>query len=236
MAFAVPLSAAIWTTYSPGAENRAVVTGAFGSANVTVPGPDTLLQATAGAGPGGGDGGGAACGGGPPGRRWLRGCGPTPVHPFRYVLPWRITTRSGPAAALKAAGGSACADSTPSPPNASSTSGEATTTAVAFPAVFSSSRLVREFFSVWLMNHLVLRVLEGETPERPAWLAPNQNLTSTRLPEYWTVRVVPPGINSTVNVRRAVRFVAPPGGPGSMVSRALRSFHVMRVQAPFPAR
>src|SRR2546426_942091 len=77
VAFAVPLSAAIWTTYSPGAENRAVVTGAF------------------------------------------------------------------------------------APPNASSTSGEATTTAVAFPAVFSSSRLVREFFSVWLMNHLVLRVLEG---------------------------------------------------------------------------
>ncbi len=65
---------------------------------------------------------------------------------------------------------------------------------------------------------------------------PNQNLTSTRLPEYWTVRVVPSGINSTVNVRRAVRFVAPPGGAGSMVSRALRSFHVMRVQAPFPAR
>ena len=50
VAFAVPLSAAIWTTYSPGAENRAVVTGAFGSANVTVPGPDTRLQATAGAG------------------------------------------------------------------------------------------------------------------------------------------------------------------------------------------
>src|SRR5437867_6537921 len=152
VAFAVPLSAAIWTTYSPGAENRAVVTGAFGSANVTVPGPDTLLQATAGAGPGGG--GGAAGWGGPPRRRCLRGGWPTPVHAFRYVLPWRITTRSGPAAALKAAGGSACADSTPSPPNASSTSGEATTTAVAFPAVFSSSRLVREFFPVWLMSHL----------------------------------------------------------------------------------
>src|SRR2546427_9546968 len=73
VAFAVPLSAAIWTTYSPGAENRAVVTSAFGSANVTVPGPDTRLQATAGAGPGGGGGGGAACWGGPPRRRCLRG-------------------------------------------------------------------------------------------------------------------------------------------------------------------
>ena len=164
VAFAVPLSAAIWTTYSPGAEKRAVVTGAFGSAKVTVPGPDTWLQATAGAGPGGGGGGGAACGGGPPGRRCLRGFWPTPVHAFRYVLPWRITTRSGPATALKTAGGSACADSAPSPPNASSTSGEATTTAVAFPAVFSSSRLVREAFSVFLMNHLVLRVRKGGRP------------------------------------------------------------------------
>src|SRR6185295_7760183 len=98
IAFAVPSSAAIWTTYSPGAENRAVVTSAFGSANVTLPGPDTWLQATAGAGPGGG--GGAACGGGPPRKRCLRGCGPMPVHPFRYVLPWRMTTRSGPATAL----------------------------------------------------------------------------------------------------------------------------------------
>ena len=104
-----------------------------------------LVAATAGRPPGEGHQGGAA--GAAAGRRRST--------PFRYVLPWRITTRSGPAAALKAAGGSACADSTPSPPNASSTSGEATTTAVAFPAVFSSSRLVRGFFSVWLMNHLV---------------------------------------------------------------------------------
>src|SRR6185295_6575817 len=54
---------------------------------------------------------------------------------------------------------------------------------------------------------------EGEAP------AGAGKLTSTRLPEYWTVRVVPSGINSTVNVRRAVRFVAPVGGPGSMVRR-----------------
>jgi hypothetical protein len=65
---------------------------------------------------------------------------------------------------LKAAGESACAESTPPPSEASSTSGEATTTAVAFPAVFSSSRLVRELFRVWLMNHLVPRIVEGETP------------------------------------------------------------------------
>src|SRR5207247_4770271 len=77
VAFAVPLSAAIWTTYAPGAENRAVVTSAFGWANVTVPGPDTWLQVTAGAGPGGG---GAACWGGPPRRRCRRGGWPTPVR------------------------------------------------------------------------------------------------------------------------------------------------------------
>src|SRR5262249_53510233 len=84
---------------------------------------------------------------------------------------------------------------------------------------------------------------EGEPHERAARgsrartaLPHHQNLTSTRLPEYRTVRVVRSGINSTVNVRRAVRFVAPRGGAGSIVSRALRSFHVMRVQAPFPAR
>jgi hypothetical protein len=94
---------------------------------------------------------------------------------------------------LKAAGASACADSTPSLPNASSTSGEATTTAVAFPAVFSSSRLVRELFPVWLMNHFVLRVLEGETRAAGmpwftsrAWLdgqprAPRPIVTSVRI-------------------------------------------------------
>src|SRR3972149_3264056 len=155
VAFAVPLSAVIWTTYSPGTEKRAVVTSACESANVTVPGPDTWLHATAGAGPGGGGGGvGAACWAAAPRRRCLRGCWPTPVHAFMYVLPWRITTRSGPATALKAAG-SACAESTPSPPNASSTNGEATTTAVAFPAVFNSSRLVSVCF-LWLTDHLVL--------------------------------------------------------------------------------
>jgi hypothetical protein len=39
-----------------------------------------------------------------------------------------------------------------------------------------------------------------------------------------------------VNVRRDVRFVAPAGGRGSMLSRALRSFQVILVQAPLPAR
>src|SRR2546422_11660683 len=96
VAFAVPLSAAIWTTYSPGAENRAVVTSAFGSANVTVPGPDTWLHATAGAGPGGSGGGGAAGWGGPPRGRCPRGRGPAPGRALRDVFPCRLPPPSGP--------------------------------------------------------------------------------------------------------------------------------------------
>src|SRR6188508_3317311 len=39
-----PVVATTLSTYSPGAENVAVVTTAPGSANVTAPGPDTLRQ------------------------------------------------------------------------------------------------------------------------------------------------------------------------------------------------
>ena len=42
VALSVPLSAVICSTYCPAAENFAVVTVAFGSSNVTVPGPDTF--------------------------------------------------------------------------------------------------------------------------------------------------------------------------------------------------
>src|SRR4029079_12898159 len=39
------------------------------------------------------------------------------------------------------------------------------------------------------------------------------NLTSTRRPEYWTVRVAPPGINSTGNVRGPVGMTRTEGPP-----------------------
>src|SRR5690349_19005256 len=52
-AFAVPLPATTCSTYSPGKENVAVVIGAFASANVTSPGPETLLHVVDGAGPAG---------------------------------------------------------------------------------------------------------------------------------------------------------------------------------------
>src|SRR6187402_1706983 len=59
-AVVVPVVATTFRTYSPGVENVAVVMAALGSANVTVPGPDTLLQAAVGGGPGGSGGGVAA--------------------------------------------------------------------------------------------------------------------------------------------------------------------------------
>ena len=50
-----PLFAVTRNTYSPVAENVAVVLAARASANETLPGPDTLLHVVFGAGPAGGD-------------------------------------------------------------------------------------------------------------------------------------------------------------------------------------
>src|SRR5262245_45745941 len=73
-----PFSADTRSTYSPVAENVAVVTAAFASANVTFPGPDTLLHLVRGVGP---VGAGAVAPPRPP-RPGLGGA-PYPAHPFR---------------------------------------------------------------------------------------------------------------------------------------------------------
>ena len=76
---------------------------ALASANVTSPGPDSLVHTAVAAGPVGAGGGGAvgvACG--PRGRSGRRGS-PYPAHPRKYVLPGRTVTRSAPAIALNGA-------------------------------------------------------------------------------------------------------------------------------------
>src|SRR3990170_4437310 len=78
-AFVSPLSAVTCSTYAPGAEKVAVVTAAFGSAKVTLPGPDTWLHTVDGCGPGLTGGAGAS----PLRPRPRRGGSPEPGHPVR---------------------------------------------------------------------------------------------------------------------------------------------------------
>ncbi len=53
-----PLVTVSFNAYGPSAEKVAVVISALGSANVTAPGPDSLLQTPVGVGPAGGRRGG----------------------------------------------------------------------------------------------------------------------------------------------------------------------------------
>src|SRR5581483_3309615 len=94
-------------TYAPSAENFAVVCSAFASANVTVPGPDSLLHATVNSGP---VGGGAGACPRPPPCRPERGGSPYPAHARRYVFPGRTVMRSGPPTLFRGASGAGSAE------------------------------------------------------------------------------------------------------------------------------
>src|SRR3989304_110398 len=83
VAFVSPLSAVTRRTYAPGAERVAVVPAAFGSAKVTLPGPDTWLHTVDGCGPGLTGGAGAS----PLRPRPPRGGPPQPRPPLQDRLP-----------------------------------------------------------------------------------------------------------------------------------------------------